>query len=336
MSPPSQASEPPPARWLLLASAALAAGLLFLLEPYFGRLLLPRLGGSAGVWTTCLCFFQGALLLGYLLAHAAQRLSLRGQAFAYLALLGLGALALPIGLPPEWAPDAARPVPGLVWALTRYLGIPFVALAAASPLLQALATREGGRAQGVLAASNAGSLLGLLAYPLLFEPLFDLGAQARGWGFAYAALWLLALFVFRGGDAPAPTPTPTLLAPETPPAEAPGSEEVASSPLRWLGWAVLAGVPAALLYAVTTTLSTFFPPLPLLWVLPLALYLGGMALAFARARGGGSGSKWVQGLVALSAAALLVSAFLLPALARRPAWLLAALGGHLAGFGLVA
>lgn len=335
----------------LCASAALAAGLLFVLELYFGRLLLPRLGGSAGVWTTCLCFFQAALLAGYLLAHGVQRLGPRGQGAAFLGALGLGGLLLPIGLPDGWAPDPAQPALGLLWALTRYLGLPFLALAAASPLLQSVASRRGGSAQRVLAASNAGSLAGLLLYPLVLEPLFDLEAQAWGWAVAYGLLCWVCLFAWRAGhggeaaeEAEVSEPPPA----EAPPASDPaagtsaegdaspgdGGEEEARKP-SWLAWCVLAAVPAALLYAITTTLSTFFPPLPLLWVLPLALYLGGMSLAFARSRERAP-SALLGALLPLSAATLLVSSYLLPALGRRPTWLLLALGGHLLGFGLLA
>lgn len=329
-------------RWLALC-AALAAGLLFVLELSFGRVLLPRLGGSAGVWTTCLCFFQAALLLGYLLAHGVQRLGGRAQAGVFLGLLGAGALLLPIGVPAEWAPDPAAPVPGLVWALARYLGLPFVALAAASPLLQSVASRRGGRSQGVLAASNAGSLLGLLAYPLLLEPLFDLGAQAWGWAAGYGLLWLACAWVLARGssevasEAGGETSTgdEEAVADEASAAEVEAPGEPSSGASSWLGWCLLAAVPAALLYAITTTLSTFFPPLPLLWVLPLALYLGGMSLAFARPRQAAP-SRFLGGLLPLTASALLVSAYLLPALARRPGWLLAALVGHLLGFGLLA
>jgi hypothetical protein len=326
----------------LSASAALAAGLLFVLELYFGRLLLPRLGGSAGVWTTCLCFFQAALLGGYLLAHGLQRLSARTQGFVFLALLGGGGLLLPIGLPSGWAPDPAQPLAGLLWALTRYLGLPFVALAAASPLLQSVTSRRGGRAQSVLAASNAGSLVGLLLYPLLLEPLFDLKAQAWGWALGYGVLCWVCLFAWRGGAEPpaevgaaggqerlaAATKEETPSGEEAPPA-------TESEGARWLGWCVLAAVPAALLYAITTTLSTFFPPLPLLWVMPLALYLGGMSLAFARSRVA-EPSRLLGLLLPLTAAGLLVSSYLLPALGRKPAWLLVALIGHLLGFGLLA
>jgi len=339
----------------LALSAALAAGLLFVLELSFGRSLLPRLGGSAGVWTTCLCFFQAALLAGYLLAHGGQRLGPRAQALAFLGLLGSGALLLPIGLPSEWAPDPAQPVRGLVWALTRYLGLPFVALAAASPLLQSVASRRGERPQSVLAASNAGSLLGLLLYPLLLEPLFDLGTQAWGWALGYGLLGIACVIALRGRQDVSPARevegqgVPGALvgaaegdsvAAEFAPAPDLDSEPALSageSPWQatWLGWCVLAAVPAALLYAITTTLSTFFPPLPLLWVLPLALYLAGMSLAFARSRVH-SPSKLLALVLPLTAAGLLVSSYLLPALGRRPTWLLAALIAHLLGFGLLA
>lgn len=337
--------------------AGLSAALLFMVEPLFGRMLLPRLGGSAGVWTTCLCFFQATLLCGYLLAHLAQRLSPRAQVAGYALLLLAGAALLPPSLALDWSPAAEAPSSGLWAALVGRLGLPFLALSLSGPLIQAWVTRGGGAAQGVLAASNAGSLLGLLAYPFLLEPMATLSALAEGWsvGFLAAGLAICALGWTwpRAGRGPIGGPEtapvePSLAPAATPDARGAGPPELAESgpgeslpaasppaPGRaFAAWALLAFIPATLLYGLTTTLSTYFPPLPLLWVCPLALYLGGMVAAFARGRG--PRSPRLGASVALCAAILLVSGALLPALARRPTWLLSALTFHLLGFGWVA
>ena len=191
----------------------MAAALLFLVQPMVGKMLLPRAGGSPQVWNTSLVFFQVALLLGYLYAHLSVRwLGVRRQAAAHLVVLALPALALPIALPAGAPEPGASPSTWVLGALALAVGLPFVVLSTASPLLQGwLASTDHEHAADpyfLYAGSNAGSLVGLLAFPLLLEPLLPLGDQSGMWTVGYvvfAALALLcALMVFSSGRDAAP------------------------------------------------------------------------------------------------------------------------------------
>lgn len=264
------------------AAVFLNAGLLFLVQPLFSRMVLPRLGGTAAVWNTCLLFFQTALLLGYLYAHLSLRwLGGRRQAALHLALLALAAATLPIAVPAGWTPPAGGwPVGWLLLLLTVSLGLPFVLLSAGGPMLQAWFARADHAAARdpyfLYSASNLGSMAGLLAYPLLFEPLLPLAGQSRAWAAGYALLLVLllacALMVRR-----AQLPTATVNAPAAGEADA-GT----SSALERVRWVALALVPSSLLLGVTSFLTTDIAAMPLLWVVPLALYLLSFVIAFAR------------------------------------------------------
>ncbi|MDQ3850148.1 MAG: hypothetical protein M3296_05995, partial [Actinomycetota bacterium] len=185
----------------------MSAALLFVLEPMVGKLVLPVLGSTPEVWTTTVLFFQAALLAGYAYSHASsRRLSPRVQAGMQLALLALAALALPIALPHgSGPPTAGDPVLWLLGLLSVTAGLPFVVLAANGPMLQRWLSRTPHPAARdpyfLFAASNGGSLIGLLAYPLVVEPALTLGAQGRVWAIGYVvaaalvaasalALWL--------------------------------------------------------------------------------------------------------------------------------------------------
>ena len=274
--------------WLFAAATAGNAALLFAVEPLVSRQLLPLLGGTPSVWNTCLMAFQALLLAGYLYAHLLGRLpSVRGQGVVHLGAFALSCLALPVlvprvGVPPRWPPAA--------WVLALLLaavGAPFVVLAAGAPLLQRWygASRSDHESDGtatpyaLYAASNAGSLVALLAYPVFVEPRLGLAAQARAWTWGYAALGLgLAVCV-------------AVVARTADPAGAPAGLAASASPIppaglvvRWperLRWTLLAFVPSALLLGVTRYLSTDVAPVPLLWVGPLAIYLLTFVLAFA-------------------------------------------------------
>ena len=260
----------------------LSAALLFLVQPMWARLLLPHFGGSPAVWNTAMVFFQAALLAGYAWAHfASTRLQPRTRALAHLAVVGLP-LLLPTVLPtgaaattwPQLGPLA--PIVALLACLTLGVGPAFLALATTSPMLQrwfGMHDHPAARDPYFLyGASNLGSLLGLLAFPLL-EPWLDLDAQIAHWRLGYLGLFLLTLAcawpLLRGQvddrpDAPETTPEPL---PDWP---------------RRLRWVALAAVPSSLMLGVTTHLSNVVAAAPLLWVLPLALYLLSFVLAFAR------------------------------------------------------
>ncbi len=257
----------------------LSAALLFAVEPVVGKMLLPVLGGAPEVWATCLLFFQVSLLVGYAYAHAvATRVPARAQPLVHAALLGLALAALPlrppVGSPP---PAEAFPMGWLLLHLARRVALPFVALSATGPLLgRWLHRASDGRADPypLYSASNAGSLLALLAYPVLVEPLTTLRAQARGWSAAYvaaAAMIVLCGWPLLRQRAPSPSPSP---------ASAP-SAMAAPIPARDVArWVVLAFVPSSLLLGVTTFVTTDVAPVPLLWVVPLALYLVAFIIPF--------------------------------------------------------
>jgi len=256
----------------------LSAALLFVVEPMVGKMVLPILGGAPAVWTTCLLFFQVALLLGYLYAHwLSRRLAPNRSAWLHLTLLALAAATLPVALPAAEPTPEASPVRWLLLALVAAVGIPFVLVAATGPLLQRwfseLDHPDAADPYFLYAASNLGSFAGLLAYPFLLEPFVSLARQRVAWSGAYAGLILTigvaALLLRRGATSPAQrgrSPTPE-------------AEGAGVRPWRWL---LLAAVPSSLLLAVTTHVSTDVAAVPLLWVLPLALYLLSFVVTFAR------------------------------------------------------
>ena len=256
--------------------------LLFLLEPLFGRLVLPELGGVPAVWNTCLVFFQLTLLLGYLYAWAAARwFSLRSQLLLHAALLLAAFAVLPIRIVPGWLPPAqANPTPWLLGVLALSIGLPFFVVSTTAPVLQHwFAHTEHPDAHDpyfLYRASNLGSMLGLLGYPLVVEPWLGAKAQGVAWTAGYVIFVGLAITcaaqlmthpLVRRGDA-APNPQSPI------PNPAPGWPQLAR-------WVALSAVPSSLLLGVTTVLSTDVAAVPLLWVVPLLLYLFTFVLAFA-------------------------------------------------------
>jgi spermidine synthase len=253
----------------------LSALLLFSIQPMFAKMVLPILGGSPSVWAVALAFFQGALLAGYLYAHALIRfLPAKQTGLVHLAFCLFAFVFLPFGLPDAWAEPPTGDV--YLWQLGLFsvaIGIPFMAVAANAPLLQAWFARTG-HAQSadpyfLYAASNLGSLIALLGYPLILEPLFGLTALSGYWmiGFALliAALALAFTYVWRRGqdeqsDAISPEPEKTVTT----------SAITIADRLTWIG---LALVPSSLLTAYTTHVATDVASAPLIWVVPLALYL---------------------------------------------------------------
>jgi hypothetical protein len=265
--------------WLFTATTFVSALLLFSVQPMFAKMVLPILGGSPSVWAVAMCFFQGALLAGYCYAHLVIRLlPVRIGGFVHLAVCALAVLALPIGLPAGWSEPPGDPYLWQLALFTIAVGLPFFAVAANAPLLQAWFARTGhAHARDpyfLYAASNLGSLLALLSYPFLLEPAFGLKALSRLWegGFlaliALIALCLLVLSSWRGREGSDRTDD-TLAAASVAPAW--------SSRLGWIG---LAFVPSALLTAFTNHVTTDVASAPLLWVLPLSLYLLTFVLVF--------------------------------------------------------
>ncbi len=261
-----------------------SAALLFLVQPMFARLVLPLLGGSPAVWNTAMVFFQAALLAGYAYAHAStSRLNARRQILLHLAVLLLPLAILPIAVPAGWTPPTqSNPAPWLLALMTLTVGLPFFAVATTSPLLQkwfaAGAHRDARDPYFLYAASNAGSLLALLSYPWLIEPTLPLVQQTRLWSIGYGGLILLvgACAVWRW-KINAAAPAAPLVEKET--------TEIAAEKLttsRRVRWVLLAFVPSSLMLGVTTYLSSEIAAVPLLWVVPLALYLLTFVLGFAQ------------------------------------------------------
>src|SRR5713101_6203479 len=263
---------------LLASTVSLGAFLLFLIEPLFAKLILPRFGGAAAVWAACLVFFQCALLLGYLYADlTARRLTPARQAQVHIALLLLSLLFLPIA--PRFSEShraGSDPASAILALLSVSIGLPFVLLSATSPLAQIWYARASAQREPyhLFALSNLASLLALLSYPLLIEPHMAAHRQAALWSALFALFALLcsaAAWLARRGSAPAAVTEPERS--ET--AEAPTLREK----LLWLG---LSACSSMLLLSITNKLLEDVAPVPLLWVLPLALYLLTFALAFSR------------------------------------------------------
>jgi hypothetical protein len=261
-----------------------SASLLFLVQPMIAKFLLPLLGGTPAVWTTCMLFFQAALLAGYCYAHlASHRLGRRAHVLLHLLVLAAAALMLPLALPQHSFPHEEAPVLWILQTLALTVGLPFVAIAATAPLLQRWFASTGHPSAGdpyyLYAASNCGSLLALVGYPLLVEPRLTLQEQSTAWAVGYAGLWLLtavcAWTTYR-------SPSLIVSVDRQLPIADPRLPISAAGPPRPLRWLVLAFVPASLLLSVTTYLTTDIAAIPLLWVLPLALYLLTFTLAFAR------------------------------------------------------
>ena len=265
-----------PSTVLFGGTAFLGASLLFSVEPMFTKLVLPILGGSSAVWTCAILFFQTALLLGYFYADRAGRLLGRVHVPVHCALVAVSLLALPLALKlPAHPSSAEHPVLWLLIVLTASLGFPFVLLSSTGPLLQRWHSRGGfAPAQdsyALYAASNAGSLVALLSYPILVEPTLRLSQQRLWWSVGYAvyflALLACAVLARRTSDGGAIAVT---------------ASTVRVMPGERIWWVLLSLVPSSLFLALTTYLTTDIAPVPLLWVLPLALYLLSLILVFMR------------------------------------------------------
>ena len=259
---------------LFAATILLSAFLLFQVQPLIAKLILPWFGGSAAVWTSCMLFFQMALLGGYAYAHWLNGQTGKRQTFIHLGLLIVSFVSLPI-LPREWwKPHGGEdPLLRIIGLLAFTVGLPYFLLASTSPLLQSWYSRSNGGAMPYrfFALSNAGSMLGLLTYPVLIEPYLRSSVQAWMWSISYIAFvaicatvaWKCASLETTGETA---AKTASEAAPPT-----------WSEKLVWMG---LAACASALLLAVTNHLTQNIAAIPFLWVLPLSLYLLSFILCF--------------------------------------------------------
>ena len=278
------AKNAPAMMWTFTATTFLSALLLFAIQPMFAKMVLPVLGGSPSVWSVSVFFFQAALLAGYLYAHLLiNKVPAHLTGIVHLAVCVLALVCLPIGMA-TWVGEPPQGEPYL-WQLGLFavsIGLPFMAVSANAPLLQAWFARSGHPDARdpyfMYAASNLGSLIALLGYPFILEPAFGLSQLSHLWAYAYALLVLAigaSFFLMRGAQAGG--------VPETAAAPSAGETATPATVPTWidrLGWIGLAFVPAALVTAFTVHITTDVASAPLLWVIPLALYLLTFVLVF--------------------------------------------------------
>jgi len=255
----------------------LSAFLLFLVQPIIAKQILPWFGGAAAVWATCMVFFQAALLAGYGYAHhLVRRQAKQSLLIVHLGLLLASLVLLPIVPSLRWQPTGSEsPSLQILLLLIPTIGLPYFLLATTSPLLQAWLAQQfpGRNPYRLFALSNLASLGALLSYPWAIEPWLTTTAQAQGWSVAYAiyvafAAWLTVARMRRGrspvfaAEAPPPQTSP-----------APGVRDV----MRWIALAALASF---MLLAVTNHLTQNIPSFPMMWVVPLSIYLATFVLCF--------------------------------------------------------
>jgi hypothetical protein len=277
-----------------------SAALLFLVEPMIGKMILPLLGGTPAVWNTCMVFFQAVLLLGYGYAHISTSwFGARKQAVLHLLLLALPLLFLPLGVNGNLIQGDDNPIPHLLLLLSLSVGVPLFVVSSSTPLLQKwFATTSHPAARDpyfLYGASNLGSLLALIAYPTVVEPYLRLAQQGFDWSIGYgilAALTVLcAVFLWRSSPAVVEKGGKESKEWIAPP-ELDSSETIVRStrtgevtwPRVWR-WVALAFVPSSLMLGATTYITTDIAAIPLLWVVPLALYLLSFILVFSRLPG---------------------------------------------------
>lgn len=266
---------------LFATTAFVGAALLFVVQPMIAKLILPSYGGSATVWSTSSLFFQVLLLAAYGYAHlSTRRLGRRWQPRAHLVVLLLPLVALPVAVPSDAAPAAdASPVLWLLRTLVLVIGLPFLVVATTGPLLQRWYswgdTHRAHDPYFLFAASNLGSFGGLLAYPFLIEPTLSLDAQRTAWSIGFA------IFVLLTGSCAL---TVHGVSRDEAPDRAPSRHDVTAGLTRRqvLTWTGLAFLPSSLMLGVTAHITTDIAAIPLLWVVPLALYLATFVVAFAR------------------------------------------------------
>jgi len=299
--------------YVFIFTLFLSSSLLFMVQPMFAKMALPMLGGSPGVWNLCMLFFQATLLAGYGYAHLTSRwLGVKKQAMLHLGVMVVPMLMLPMAIPEGWvAPRESDPTLWLLALLGVVVGLPFFAVSTMGPLMQKWFASTGHPHADdpyfLYAASNLGSMLALLAYPVLLEPLFRLSGQSNLWAAGYVGLVVMtgtcAMFVLRTAS---------------------DQEQVDAAPvepLTWkrrLRWTALAFVPSSLMLAVTTYFTSDIASVPLLWIIPLALYLLTFILVFAQTKI--LKHKWmIYSLPTL----MLVLVLLLIIGANNPVWLIA-------------
>lgn len=294
----------------------LSAFLIFAVQPMFAKMVLPLLGGAPAVWNTAMVFFQASLLAGYLYAHLlAKKVPSGLQPILHLAVMAGGASFLPFAVNLGFLPQPDAPLaPAVIVLFAVSIGFPFFALSANAPLLQAWFARSGHKDSEdpyfLYGASNVGSVLALLAYPVIIEPFLATKMQAFAWAMGYGLLAIViagaAVIGLRMRPAPGSFFIPYAKA--TPGA---AEERPTSAPIAWAmrgRWMLAAAIPSSLMLGVTTNITTNVAAAPFLWVLPLALYLGTFILVFDRR--GSLPMHWIGYLHTALLVAVLLFSFL--------------------------
>lgn len=292
------------------AAIFISAFLLFFIQPMFAHMVLPLLGGTPQVWNTALVFYQAVLLAGYLYAHlSTSRMDLRFHVPLHLGVMMMALFFLPVTIPAGWSPPAGHnPTPWLLALFAAGVGLPFFVVATSSPLLQRWFSLSGHPSSSdpyfLYAAGNLGSILGVVAYPALAEPLLRVRDQAHLWTAAYGVLvavtGICALLVWRSrlSLSSSRSPGAQVSPPETAQSgvlslpvgfdrkafHMPAAVPVFPRPslAQRLRWIALAFVPCSLMLSVTTYMATDIASVPMLWIIPLGIYLLTFVLAFAR------------------------------------------------------
>lgn len=270
-------------RWIFVITILVGSFLLFLVQPMVARMVLPKLGGAPAVWNSAMLVYQALLLGGYAYAHVIGRFTIRQQALIHGGLLLVAALWLPLSIANLGAPPAGQEALWVPWLLLASIGPVFFVISAQAPLMQRWFAADGqaGDPYYLYAASNLGSFAGLISYPIWVEPNFPLINQSWGWSAGYALLFLLVAACgwarWRAVNDEAAA-GPHMAAATEQEADA---EDAKPTLNRMLLWLAIAAVPSGLMLSTTTHLTTDIVAMPLLWVLPLGLYLLSFVFAFA-------------------------------------------------------
>ncbi|HET6538634.1 MAG TPA: fused MFS/spermidine synthase [Sphingopyxis sp.] len=292
-----------PRRGIFVATILVGSFLLFLIQPMLARMVLPKLGGAPAVWNSAMLVYQALLLGGYAYAHWLGRFAIRRQAVVHMGLLLVAALWLPIGITAIGPPPPGQEALWVPWLLLASIGPIFFAISAQAPLMQRwfAADSRAGDPYYLYAASNLGSFAGLISYPLWVEPNVTLASQSWGWTLSYGLLCLLVLASAAARwrqdaavvGAAAGDGVGGMAAPKP-------QDEARPSLRRQFHWVALAAVPSGLVLSTTTHLTTDIVAMPLLWVLPLGLYLLSFVIAFVE-------KNWLKALITTMAPAALLA-----------------------------
>lgn len=273
----SQANDKKSVPFLYTVTIFVSAALLFFVQPLFAKLALPQVGGSPAIWATAMLFFQAVLLAGYAYAHLlTKKLSVAKQVLIHLLLWVCALFFLPLALRTEVNPETGVPVAlQTLMLFAAGVGIPFAFLSANAPLIQSWYAKSGGYSSDdpyfLYGASNLGSLGALLAFPLIAEPIWGARQIGLGWALLFVVLGLLlgwcAYFAYKGRSSIISVP----------------AKKTNDAPPTWstkMRWMFLAFIPSTLMLVVTTKISQDYGALPLIWVVPLGLYLLTFVITF--------------------------------------------------------